>query len=101
MRANGVLRSFRLRLVLSFSLVVAFALALVIATLPHFLDGYFVQQEQQSLKARADAVAALVAQQLQVYQNTNDTNGHPILMGKPIIASPTTVDALGDPQAGF
>jgi signal transduction histidine kinase len=102
MRANGVLRSFRLRLVLAFSLVVAFALLLVIATLPRFLDGYFLQQEQQSLKLRADAVATLVAKQLQVYENTTSSNGHPILMGTdPIIASPSTVDALGDAEAGF
>ncbi len=104
MRANGVLRSFRLRLVLAFSLVVAFALALVIATLPRFLDGYFLQQEQESLKSRADAVATSVEQQLKVYGNGTSLPP-PILMNAtattPVTPSITTVDALGDAEGGF
>jgi signal transduction histidine kinase len=100
--ARGILRSFRFRLVLSFSLVVAVALALVIATLPRFLDGYFQQQEQESLKSRADAVATLVVQELQVYGNGSGLTGHPILMSTtPVIASTSTIDALGNQESGF
>ena len=50
--------------------------ALVLATLPRLLDGYFAQQEQQSLKSRADAVATLVAERSST-QNTTAATAAP------------------------
>ena len=53
-------RSFRARLALSISAVVAFALILVLAVLPRLLDGYFNEQETQNLQARGVAVGQLL-----------------------------------------
>ncbi len=59
-------RSFRARLALVISAVVAFALFLVLAVLPRLLDSYFTQQETQNLQARAAAVEQLLAAQLRL-----------------------------------
>ncbi len=59
-------RSFRARLALVISAVVAFALILVLAVLPRLLDSYFTQQETQNLQARAAAVEQLLAAQLRL-----------------------------------
>ena len=59
-------RSFRARLALVISAVVAFALILVLAVLPRLLDSYFSQQETQNLQAREAAVAQLLAAQLRL-----------------------------------
>ena len=75
-----LLGSFRVRLVLAFSLVVMVALLIVLATLPRLLDGYFAQQDQQSLGSRAEAMATLVQTQLQQYTTldgrTRNPHGH-------------------------
>ena len=95
-----LLGSFRVRLVLAFSLVVMVALLIVLATLPRLLDGYFAQQDQQSLGSRAEAMAALVQTQLQQY--TTLDGPHPILVGTgPLHASFTVERALGTTDAGF
>ena len=66
-RARRVLpRSFRARLAVVISAVVAFALILVLAVLPRLLDSYFAQQETQNLQARAAAVEQLLAAQLRL-----------------------------------
>jgi signal transduction histidine kinase len=57
-------RSFRARLAVVISAVVAFALILVLAVLPRLLDSYFSQQETQNLQARAAAVQQLLGAQL-------------------------------------
>ena len=57
-------RSFRARLAVVISAVVAFALVLVLAVLPRLLDSYFSQQETQNLQARAAAVQQLLGAQL-------------------------------------
>ena len=59
-------RTFRARLALVISAVVAFALLLVLAILPRLLDGYFRQQEDQNLRARAAAVGQLLYQQVRL-----------------------------------
>ena len=59
-------RSFRARLALVISAVVAFALILVLAVLPRLLDSYFSQQETQNLQAREAAVEGLLAAQLRL-----------------------------------
>ena len=53
-------RSFRARLAVVISAVVAFALILVLAILPRILDTYFAEQETQSLQARAAAAQQLI-----------------------------------------
>ena len=95
-----LLASFRVRLVLAFSLVVMVALLIVLASLPRLLDGYFAQQDQLSLGSRAEAMATLVQTQLQQY--TTLDGSHAILMATdPIQASFTVERALGIPSSGF
>ena len=61
-------RTFRARLAVLISAVVAFALLLVLLVLPRLLDGYLRQQEQQGLDARAHAVGQLLYQDLLIIQ---------------------------------
>jgi signal transduction histidine kinase len=65
-------RTFRGRLALVTSAVVAIALLLVLAVLPRLLDGYFRQQEEQSFQARATAVRGLLFQQLRLTQSSGE-----------------------------
>ena len=58
--------TFRARLAVVISAVVAFALVLVLAVLPGLLNSYFAQQETQNLQARASAVEQLLAAQLRL-----------------------------------
>ncbi|MFN8517943.1 MAG: HAMP domain-containing sensor histidine kinase [Chloroflexota bacterium] len=58
------LNSFRVRLVLAIGVVVAMALTIVLVALPRQLDGYFAQQDRENLKARTDAMATLVGNQI-------------------------------------
>lgn len=53
-------RSFRARLVLAFMSIVAVSLALVVATLPPLIEGYFARQETQNLETRTGLVQELV-----------------------------------------
>src|SRR5262245_58827050 len=59
-----VLNSFRVRLVLAIAIVVAMALLIVLVALPRQLDVYFAQQDEENLKARTDAMATLVGNQI-------------------------------------
>ncbi len=78
----GVLRavanSFRVRLVLAIFLVVAMALAIVLIALPRQLDSYFAQQDRANLKARTEAMATLVGNQL-IMVTTLAANPYPVL----------------------
>ena len=95
-------RSYRVRLVLAFCMVVAVALGLVLATLPRLLDGYFEQQEETSLQTRANSVAGLVAQQLTLFATLATDAPRPLLLpGTPLVPSDTVTQALGDPTDGF
>jgi hypothetical protein len=54
----------RARLVLGFLLVVAIVLALMFATLPRLLDGYFLQQAREDLGRRSGEIRQLVISRL-------------------------------------
>ena len=93
--------TFRVRLVLAFSAVVAIALALVLAALPRLLDGYFLQQAQTDLDTRTDIMAFLI--ELQLTQALGLTTGDPrpiILPTDPPTASDAVRQALGTAERG-
>src|SRR3954469_9259636 len=104
-RPLDVARTYRVRLVINFALVVAVALGLVLATLPRLVDGELERQELTNLKNRADSMAALVGQQLNLYQTLNQSAPRPILLPsgdtEELIASDTVKQALGTPTSGF
>ncbi len=79
-------RSFRARLAIVISAVVAFALILVLAVLPRLLDSYFSQQETQNLQAREAAVAQLLALELRLISRN----------GLVPIVAPTNPPSLSD-----
>jgi hypothetical protein len=69
--------SYRTRLFLAIVFVVAVALGLVLVSLPRLLEGFFLDQEQANLRTRADAVAALLADELSV---VSGAGARPILL---------------------
>ncbi len=88
------LDSFRVRLVLAIGVVVAMALSIVLVALPRQLDGYFAQQDRENLRARTDAMATLVGNQL-IMVTTLAGNPFPVLYELPQPqASYAVVDAL-------
>jgi signal transduction histidine kinase len=87
------LNSFRVRLVLAIGAVVAMALAIVLISLPRQLDGYFAQQDRENLRARTDAMATLIGNQI-VMVTTLAGNTFPVLQEDPTQASYAVVDAL-------
>ena len=56
--------SYRTRLFVAVILVVAVVLGLVLLSLPRLLEGFFLEQEQENLKSRAQATAGLIADEL-------------------------------------
>jgi two-component system sensor histidine kinase MtrB len=87
--------SYRTRLFLAIVFVVAVALGLVLVSLPRLLEGFFLDQEQANLRTRADAVAALLADELSV---VSGGGARPILLpGEPGIS---TLLALGSSEGG-
>ena len=93
-------RSFRARLAVVISAVVAFALILVLAILPRLLDSYFAEQETQSLKGRAAAVQQLIGTLISlnvrgglvpIIEQTN-----PPRLSAPIASALTGSDEAGD-----
>jgi signal transduction histidine kinase len=88
---RAVAGSFRVRLVLAIFLVVSMALAIVFISLPRQLDSYFAQQDQANLKARTDAMAALVGNQ--ILQATTLANAA-VLWEDPLRASDAVKRAL-------
>ncbi|MBX3031258.1 MAG: HAMP domain-containing histidine kinase [Chloroflexi bacterium] len=85
--------SFRVRLVLAIFMVVSMALAIVLIALPRQLDSYFAQQDAQNLKARTDAMATLVGNQI-IVVTTLAGNPFPVLQGPPLRASRAVIQAL-------
>src|SRR5215212_2432568 len=91
----------RAQLVIAFVLVVAIALALVVATLPRLLDGYFEQQSTADLNRRTNAVAQFVVGKLLDYQRSAGA-AQPILVPTtPLSASDGLRAAFGTPDEGF
>lgn len=99
-----LLGSFRVRLVLAFMLVVTVALALVLATLPRLLDGYFAQQDQDNLRSRTESMATLVAAQL-LQRATLDPDLPTAILAPgvdaPLVAGDTVYRALGTAEGGY
>lgn len=86
--------SFRVRLVLAIGLVVSMALAIVLIALPRQLDGYFAQQDEENLRARTEAMATLVGNQL-VMVTTLAPNPFPVIYEPPLDrASDAVYEAL-------
>ena len=83
-----VFSGLRARLVVGFLVVVAIALALMFATLPRLLDGYFAQQSTDDLQLRAGQVRAFVSRELANYVFGGGAAPRPILMPteQPVIA---------------
>jgi signal transduction histidine kinase len=99
---RGLFGSFRARLVLAFTLVVAAALLLVLTSLPRLLDGYFAQQEQRNLDTRVKIMAVLVVRQLAQYQTLDTDAPRPLLLpGDPPRPSDVLFRALGDEADGY
>ncbi len=95
-------RSFRARLALVISAVVAFALILVLAVLPRLLDSYFSQQETQNLQAREAAVEQLLYAQLRLTTRGGLvpilTPTSPLQLSSPMLTALTGVDEAGEPS---
>src|SRR5687767_7671034 len=92
----------RAQLVIAFVVVVAVALALVVATLPRLLDGYFHQQSTADLNLRANSVAQFVVGELVEYQRTGGASAQPILVPTtPISASDGVRAKLGTSDSGY
>jgi signal transduction histidine kinase len=87
--------SYRTRLFLAIVFVVAVALGLVLLSLPRLLEGFFLDQEQANLRTRADAVAALLADELSV---VSGGGARPILL--PDEPGISTTLALGTSESG-
>lgn len=92
----------RAQLVIAFVLVVAVALALVTATLPRLLDGYFEQQSTADLNRRANSVAQFVVGKVLEYQRSGGAAAQPILVPTtPLSASDGIQAALGTSGSGY
>jgi signal transduction histidine kinase len=63
------LTGLRARLVLAFFIVTVISLALIVATLPRLLDGYFEQQSTADLARRAGSVKVFVTRYLVQYRD--------------------------------
>jgi signal transduction histidine kinase len=88
-------RGLQARLVFSFVAVVILAILIVLVTLPNLLDGYFAQQEQKNLDARAEVVANDLL--LHIDDLTGGTDATvPIVFGtNPPSVSPEVKNLLG------
>ena len=89
--------SYRTRLLVAIMVVVVFALGLVLLSLPRLLEGFFLEQQQTTLKARADAVATILASEL---MEVADNGGVPLIMPGDDEAGISTVLNLGDTERG-
>lgn len=87
---------------IGFLIVVTIVLALMFATLPRLLDGYFAQQSTDDLDLRTGQVQLFVVQQLLAYQNPPGEAPRPILQPTdPLSVAPGLRDALGNTDSGF
>jgi two-component system sensor histidine kinase MtrB len=92
----------RARLVLGFLLVVAIVLALMFATLPRLLDGYFAQQAREDLGRRSGEIRQLVISRLLLYQSAGVEAPRPILQPTdPLTVAPGLRDSFGTSEDGY
>ena len=92
----------RARLVLGFLLVVSIVLALMFATLPRLLEGYFNQQTQEDLRRRSGDIGLLMASRLLLYQSAGVQAPRAILQPTdPLTIAPGLVDSLGTADDGY
>lgn len=89
--------SYRTRLFLAVLIVVAVALGLVLISLPRLLEGYFLEQERENLKTRAQSMATLVADEL---STVSDAGGRPILLPSGRELGFSSARTLGDAASG-
>jgi len=95
----GALSGIRPRLVIAFVAIVAIALALVLASLPRLLDGYFARQAAEDLQTRTGVMRLLVATRLFEYVGSGVEVPRPIILQTdPPTVAPGVVDSL-DPDA--
>ncbi|MDQ3871543.1 MAG: HAMP domain-containing histidine kinase [Chloroflexota bacterium] len=95
--------TFRARLAIAFCSVVAIALALVLATLPRLLDGYFAQQERSNLQTRTVIMATFLRVRLTESLGLDDPEPRIaiLLPTKPPTPSKELQEALGTGPRGF
>jgi two-component system sensor histidine kinase BaeS len=97
-----VLTGLRARLVIGFLIVVAIVLALMFATLPRLLDGYFAQQAREDLGRRSGEIRLIMISRLLLYQSAGVEAPRPILQPtEPLSVAPGLADSLGTPDAGY
>jgi signal transduction histidine kinase len=89
--------SYRTRLFVAIMVVVVFALGLVLLSLPRLLEGFFLEQQQTTLKARADSVTTILASEL---ADVTDNGGVPLIMPGDDEPGISTLLTLGDAQRG-
>jgi signal transduction histidine kinase len=95
------LTGLRARLVLAFFIVTVISLALIVATLPRLLDGYFEQQSTADLARRAGSVKVFVTRYLVQYQNPPGEAPRPILAPtEPVTADQGLQQWLGTADDG-
>jgi signal transduction histidine kinase len=81
---------------------VAIVLALMFATLPRLLDGYFAQQAREDLGRRSGEIRLLVISRLTLYQSAGVEAPRPILQPTdPLTVAPGLLDSLGTPEDGY
>lgn len=100
---RAILDSSRARLVVSFLTVVVIALALVLASLPRLLDGYFARQEDEALEGRAELLAGLLYERLVQFQVFDTDAPPPIIVddGESLTASDMVTRAWGTSTGGY
>src|SRR3972149_5395730 len=92
----------RARLVIGFLIVVAIALALMFATLPRLLDGYFAQQAREDLGRRTGEIRLLITGRLLQYQSAGVEAPRPILQpSEPLSVAAGPRESLGTAEGGY
>ena len=92
----------RARLVIGFLIVVAIALALMFATLPRLLDGYFAQQAREDLGRRTGEIRLLITGRLLQYQSAGVEAPRPILQPtEPLSVASGLRESLGTAEGGY
>jgi len=96
------LTGLRARLVIGFLIVVAIVLALMFATLPRLLDGYFAQQAREDLGRRSGEIRQLVISRLLLYQSAGVEAPRPILQPtEPLTVAPGLLESFGTSDEGY
>jgi signal transduction histidine kinase len=89
--------SYRTRLFVAIILVVAVVLGLVLVSLPRLLEGFFLNQELDNLRTRAQSMATFLAGELAEVSNGG---ARPIIMPENVLGA-STQSTLGDAEDGF